>query len=376
MATFYNKEELLKAVESGAVSKTKHPTEDLWIYNYTRAAVRDSEIPWHSKTLRQCRGVITDANLNFVARPFEKFFNFEELAELPDECMPADTLSLPYTISEKIDGSLGIMYWTKDGPALATRSTFTSEQALHGTKILREKYGEVVKHLPHDKTFLFEIVYPENKLVVNYGDIDDLFLLAVIDTETGKEENVDGLYPGFLRPCQYVGDWRTIREKYTNIGEDKNKEGFVIRFSNGYRIKMKFAQYFKMHYLVGKLTLKHLLDIVSVGEAGQKELDEIREELKKNDEELLAYVDSEIDKLFMMKHNLFIQAKVLYRGQEEFPSMKEWSDYNRAQGDFRPILFVMNRLHHPDQYYVTQAMERRDAYQLNRLLWNLIKNKL
>ena len=38
------------------------------------------------------------------------------------------------------------------------------------------------------KTYLFEIIYPENRIVVDYGDYKGLVLIDVIDNETGKSD--------------------------------------------------------------------------------------------------------------------------------------------------------------------------------------------
>lgn len=363
-----NQEELLKAVESGAVSKVKHPTEELYIYNYTRAAVRDSDQPWESETLRKCRGIITDGELNIIARPFEKFFNLEEFAHLPDDLIPPGTLELPYTISEKYDGSLGIMYWTKDGPALATRSTFTSDQAKKGTEILRNKYQLVTKKLPHDKTFLFEIIYPENRIVVDYGDFEDLILIGVIDTETGKEEDLND-YPEFLQPCQYVGDWRTIREQYYDLS--RCKEGFVVKFENGFRIKIKFPYYFQSHYLMGKMTKKNILRILSKGkEYADREIALWRLNLSEAEynKELLAFFDKLVSEMYE-RFNWYVQTvKELTKFPEDFPTLKKWSEYVYRQGRFAKAIFAFNKLSHS---------EGEQKYKLNfdAAIWRLIMDE-
>src|SRR5439155_17561955 len=40
-----------------------------------------------------------------------------------------------------VHNSLGILYPTPEGHAIATRGSFASEQALHATEVLREKYA-------------------------------------------------------------------------------------------------------------------------------------------------------------------------------------------------------------------------------------------
>ena len=98
------------------ISVHKHPTFDLYIYNYTKQT--EAEHVWNEAT-ETCRGLILDKDMNIVARPFTKFFNYEELVEqhvnIPD---------LPFEVYEKLDGTLGIMYFANSDPYIATRGSF------------------------------------------------------------------------------------------------------------------------------------------------------------------------------------------------------------------------------------------------------------
>ncbi len=141
-----NKELLKEMIEKKYVSVQKHPTEDLYIYNYTKLA--QYEWVWNEITTK-CRGLILDGKGNIVCNPFEKFFNLEELdnkkQDIPNE---------PFEVYDKVDGSLGILYWSDDVPAISTRGSFVSEQAFEGTKILLEKYQDAIKMLDSTKTYL------------------------------------------------------------------------------------------------------------------------------------------------------------------------------------------------------------------------------
>ncbi|MEN0051252.1 MAG: RNA ligase, partial [Bacteroidota bacterium] len=103
----------------------KHPDANLWIYNYTARTQYDAL--WNEVTM-QCRGLILNKHFEFVARPFSKFFNLGERANqiLPDE---------PFEVFEKMDGSLGILYWIENEPFIATRGSFVSDQATEANVI-------------------------------------------------------------------------------------------------------------------------------------------------------------------------------------------------------------------------------------------------
>ena len=232
-------------IKSGHISVQKHPKADLYIYNYTQKA--QYERIWTEETMA-CRGLILDGSGEIVARPFKKFFNLEEYTgTIPDE---------PFEVTEKMDGSLGILYQIDGVPYLATRGSFTSDQAIRGTAILRQKYN--YSYDP-TRTYLFEIIYPENRIVVDYGEMQDIILLAVIDTQTGTELPLD--IPGFNTVTRYDGvrDFNTLRQD-----EARNKEGYVVHFlgKSNLRLKLKYEEYVRLHRLVTGVNAKTIWELL------------------------------------------------------------------------------------------------------------------
>lgn len=244
----------------------KHPDADLFIYNYTRKA--QFERLWNEITLLT-RGLILDGKMNIVARPFIKFFNYEE--HTPEQ-IPA----LPFELYEKMDGSLGILYWLNDKPYIATRGSFDSDQARHANQVLYERYQHTFDKLNKGATYLFEIIYPSNRIVCDYGDKDDLVLLAVIDNETGKDLPLEDI--GFEIVKRYDGftDLERIRDV-----QDSNREGYIVKFSNGFRVKMKFEEYCRLHSIVTNVSnivvWEHLRDGKSFNELLDRTPDEFDE---------------------------------------------------------------------------------------------------
>jgi RNA ligase len=145
-----------REIDSGYISEQRHPQAPIRILNYTHRAQYDWR--WNPETM-QCRGLIVDDNNRIVARPFAKFFTYEQLSGVvPNE---------PFEAYEKLDGSLGILYMVDGEPCIATRGSFVSDQAERATEIYRRKYRDIV--LDDRMTYLFEIIYPGNRIVVNYG---------------------------------------------------------------------------------------------------------------------------------------------------------------------------------------------------------------
>ncbi len=97
------------------------------IYNYSRTCQYENK--WDEIT-KSCRGLILDQDGNVVAKGFDKFFNIEEhnLENIPNE---------PFEVFEKLDGSLGILFWYQGKWILATKGSFVSEQAMRGREGLR-----------------------------------------------------------------------------------------------------------------------------------------------------------------------------------------------------------------------------------------------
>lgn len=228
--------ELAEMIAGGYITRRAHPSERLFIYNYTAKAQYENF--WNEATLT-CRGLIADADGWVRARPFRKFFNLDQLDSLPGE---------PFEVTAKLDGSLGILYWAGGQPFIATRGSFDSEQAREANRML-QNYPRWI--LDPEYTYLFEIIYPENRIVVDYGDARRLVLLAMIHTESGRE---------LSRPMFDAVLWGDRAERIDmTIDEMRNytafnREGFVIRFASGLRVKVKLAEYVRLHKLLTGIT--------------------------------------------------------------------------------------------------------------------------
>lgn len=268
-----NWSEVDRLVAEGYISARRHLTEPLTIYNYT--AKCQYEPLWTPET-RQCRGLIANDDRVVVARPFPKFHNFEEHSR------SEIAFSKPFVVAEKIDGSLGVLYSRSDGQlAIATRGSFTSPQAQHGTSILRECHADFQ---PFDGlTYLFEIIYPENRIVVDYGRRRELVLLAVIDTATGRD---------FVGPSGWHGaraEAFTVDCRPRNVLDEihpsgqSNAEGYVLRFDwpktgPQFRCKIKLAEYVRLHRLMTGLNARDVWENAMAGKPVEAMLADVPDE--------------------------------------------------------------------------------------------------
>ena len=250
-------EVLNRYYEEGLVYKQVHPTLPLTIWNYSEKV--QYEGLFDGVTLN-ARGLVTDENGNIVARPFKKFFNMEENKHTPTE---------EFDVFEKMDGSLGILFYYQDRWVMATRGSFVSEQAVKGFEMLKNYDYE---KLHKNYTYLFEIIYKENRIVVKY-DYDDLILLGIVETKTGYEVDlhkkgtdvrlknlIDNIGFKVVRKFDKVKSYEPLKHFIPD-----SKEGYVVRFSNGDRIKIKGEEYLKLHKLMTNVSTTAVWEMLSEG---------------------------------------------------------------------------------------------------------------
>lgn len=329
-------------VEQGYIKAAKHPEFDLTIYNYTNKAQYD----WHwTPETRLCRGLIVDSNKNIIARPFEKFFSIDQLTQMGQE-LPNE----PFEIFDKVDGSLGILYWYNDEPFIATRGSFDSEQAIFATNLLREKYKDAIPYLYGCITYLFEIVYPENRIVVDYQGLKDIILIGGIETQTGKDISLSELNcPHFRAAFTYEGIDKNNPLSVISL-IDKNKEGVVIRYESGFRVKVKTEEYKRLHKLLTGVNARHIWEILKNGNSLETLLDKVPDEY-------YNWVDSTAKEIQSNRASIMAQCFIDFTNRPKTESRKELADYFRTC-KYTPILFNL-----------------LDCKPSDKIIWELVKPK-
>jgi RNA ligase len=343
-------ETLEKYYEDGLLYKQTHPTLPLTIWNYTPKV--QYENIWDEITL-QCRGMVTDDNGNVVARPFKKFFNIEEGKHTPTS---------EFEVYEKMDGSLGILFNYEGEWVFATRGSFTSEQSVKGFEML-QKYD--YQKLHKDYTYLFEIIYNENRIVVKYL-FEDLVLLGMINTETGYE--VDLHHEGNdmrLKNLIHNLEFKVVKqydgiEDYTKLKSliDNNAEGFVIRFSNGDRMKIKGEEYIRLHKIMTNVSTTGIWEMLSNGDNVNELLKDVPDEFYKKIQNYvrdLKYNYVQISEMAGKLHDGFRYGK--YNDVDPEPTKKEFAEFVfKQQKVLHPVMFAM-----------------WDKKKYDKIIWNILK---
>ena len=231
-------DELQEMIKEGRIFKQVHPQFPLSIYNYTAKAQYVNQ--W-TEAERVCRGLIVEDGSDIViARGPEKFFNYGQPGS------PEVWLDDEVIVTRKEDGSLGIG-WTYDGfVGVATRGSFTSDQAIHASSILNDDDATtIVENSVWGKTQIFEIVYPENRIVLDYGDRDELIPLGNVENETGMI--IERFSPTIVRLRTTVADALKME-----IPDDE--EGYVLDILRGgettSHVKLKGETYKILHGLL------------------------------------------------------------------------------------------------------------------------------
>ena len=283
-----NRELKNELVEKGLLREVVHQSGELFLYNYTQQAQFDKDAFKTYPILKQCRGLILNKEGKMVARPFAKFHNLEEYGS------EATIGELPtfesFEITDKLDGSLGILYTHNGGVFLATRGSFESDQAKWATEFLHSTHPIFVKNFLDgvkegmDVTFLFEIIYPENRIVVDYKGDNKLILLTVFNNEDGEEMDRESLSEiafqtdiPLVHSFDGIDDFKTIRE----ILKRDNAEGFVIKFNNGIRVKMKYEEYVRLHRIVTGTSSRSLWENMRAGKNVMEIIEHVPDEFHK-----------------------------------------------------------------------------------------------
>lgn len=260
--------------------------DDLRLYCYSDSCVYDRQ--WNEVTLL-ARGIILDPiNKRVVATPFPKFFNVgERMDSIPN---------LPFETFEKLDGSLIILFYHNDKWRTATKGSLSSDQAKWAATWLA---AYDLTPLDKETTYLAEAIYPENRIVVHYL-YAGLVLLGAYQIN-GSEMSYEELVALGERL-----NWRVAkRHSFTAVSEllalaktlPPSEEGFVLRFSNGQRLKVKGDEYCRIHRLISRLTPLAMWEAMQNGDDLEAIRRQLPEEFWTDFDNIIAMLQRQITQL-------------------------------------------------------------------------------
>jgi RNA ligase len=345
---------LEKYHKEGLLYKQVHPSLPLTIWNYTEKVQYEG---FFDEITIQTRGLVTDDKGNIVARPFKKFFNMEEGKHTPTS---------DFEVYEKMDGSLGIFFYYEGGWIMATRGSFTSDQAVKGYEMM---FNYDFANLHKDYTYLFEIIFKENRIVVNY-DFEDVVLLGMVNTKTGYEVNlyskdtdvrlknlVSNVGLKVVNKYDGISDYRTLKSMVKN-----NEEGFIVKFSNGDRMKIKGEEYLRLHKIMTQVSTTSIWEVLSNGDDIEAILKDVPDEFYKKVKTYvgeLNYSHYQISEYCGKYYDSYRYGK--FGDKEVEPTKKEFAEFVQRNFDKKGLHSVMFAMWDNKDY--------------SSIIWKLIKPK-
>lgn len=308
--------EIQPYIESGHVKA--YPNGELTLYHYTRKATVERKWDW---PIRQCRGLVLDNYGAVVARPWPKFFNLGEIPETFPENIPNEVPEL----SEKYDGSLIICFYYMGNWQCVTSGCWDNVQTQWAKRWLCD-YSDRLSPM---MTYLFELVAPWNQIVVRYPT-EKMILIGIVDPVTG----VDLPYCQVRTQAQIMR-LTPVEYHYSPISTfDKTlkteREGYVARYSNGLRVKMKYDAYIALHKVITGLSIIGIWEHLANGSPEPELPNEFRDWYK-----------TERGKLIDAYGRLECRAKTLLEGYQMRGSRKWYAERFNQYPELAPILFRM-----------------------------------
>jgi RNA ligase len=249
-------QEVLRDYEARGLIKSSTRGE-FTVWCYTPEAVLSHS--WDEVT-RACRGLVYHESGKLVSRPYPKFFNWNQAEAVME--------TGPFEAYEKMDGTLIVVGNHNDQPVVNTKGSFTTWHTEKAESLLLGYCP------PPGVTVLFELITPENRVVLDYNGFEGLVLLGGVFNDTGEDterpaelaENTG--WPGeVVRPHQF--NMKSMLQTIQNPEAGEGHEGFVVvwtkRGAPSNRVKLKFDKYLRMHAVYSNMTTKAVWEAVQAG---------------------------------------------------------------------------------------------------------------
>lgn len=243
---------LLEMVNNNYVRKYDHPTLPISLYKYTQNCVFEGM--WNDITL-MCRGLVLDDNYNVVANCIPKFFNYEELQQ---ERVPKVNLNQPFTVTRKEDGSLIQAFMYNDELVITSSGGFDNDYTKKAEELLNKS---IVRYF-NTYNFIFELICPLSRVVINYNDNEELKLIAIRDRYGVEHDYLINKVVGAVQKEHFNSIEDLVKEKQSAF---KNIEGYVLKFEDGSRVKFKYDEYFTLHKTVAHVSKMFVWEAMSKG---------------------------------------------------------------------------------------------------------------
>ena len=218
---------------------------------------------------KHMRSVVVNYEGEVISASFPKFTNWGE----NPEHFPVPNSLKNTTVVEKLDGSTLIVSKYNGQYILRTRGTVDASTMANGHElelfkdtILKTLESKIVTWSTWKFSILFEWVSPINKIVLNYGDEPDWYLVGMIchdDYELHSQSDLDDFAKrhNLKRPATYT--FSDVNDLLQNVDQWKGKEGVCVYSKNDQSIhKVKGAWYLALHHMKSELSnIEKVMDV-------------------------------------------------------------------------------------------------------------------
>jgi RNA ligase len=305
------------------------------IYTYADQCVYESA--WDEIT-RHSRGHIFDVNTGeCVAWPFPKFFNLGENQESLPENFPWDQ---PYEMYEKMDGWLGVLYRQEGRFKVASRGSFHSTGAVWATEFVQ---GLDFSGLPVEATLCFEMIHPEHRIILNYEGQQTLIVLAAFNRFTHEEyprAQVEEWARAIGLPVVPLLARLSLEELHQTQKDRQHFEGFVIRFADGRRVKVKTDWYQQIAKIMANLTPIAVWEVLVAGKVQEAYLVQVPEEVRPLAEKYKSILEGQYARVALVIERTAGPILEQY-GSDRKALANYLSAHSKEVGHCRPAIFLI-----------------------------------
>lgn len=234
----------------------QHPKyRQLYIFKYSKLTSRHG----HNALTRVCRGIVVDVDtLEVVSNGYDKFHNLGEDKEtkLTNVQNALNQATIVY-LSDKLDGNNIVITKTKKfGTLMHTNGGFDETFLSEVRSIVNEKYPKLYENLAYNYSYMFELIAPQFKVLIDYQGERSLTLTNIRHLPTGRLIGREALSDF----ASLVNIPITTEEKFSSLEDlldnyklpHVGKEGWVCRITlptnEELLFKLKTEDYINLYY--------------------------------------------------------------------------------------------------------------------------------
>lgn len=290
---------------------------------------------------RECRGIIFYPDGRIMSRPYHKFFNLGEKEETRPENL--DFTNVLPTVMDKLDGSMIRPIWFDDGAffELGTKMGVTdvAKQAFEWLRADTQRFTSY-NNFMHDcedlnTTPIFEWCSRKQRIVVDYPE-EQLIL-------TGLRNKISGAYFSHFQIEQVAGNYHipvvdtpdipTLYRLIASAAEERDKEGWVVAWPNGHRVKIKLDWYVDLHKAKECIAReKYVIEMIlseTIDDLKGKLQEQDLVEVNRFEEEFLDGVSS----MMMNARNIF--ERLMKNHEDESDVLRKYINYEPMKAALR-----------------------------------------